>query len=304
MKNFYCCVRHQIELTVLIILSMTINLFAQDDLLKELEQSETKTKEYTYATFKGTRVVNGHSVQTKGAGELEFIITHRFGRLNSGAYNFWGLDDAYIRIGLEYGITDRLGIGIGRNSYYKIIDGYLKYNLLRQSSDTNSLPVTVTAFASTGIQTYPQAADDPTLDFTDRFTYTYQLLIARKFNTKFSLQIAPTVVHSNRVDQTILNNDQYAIGMAGRYKLTRSLSFNAEYYYRINRHPNTPYYNSLGLGFDIETGGHVFQLIFSNTQGMVERTFINETAGNFFKGDVHFGFNITRTFQLKKERTK
>jgi hypothetical protein len=277
-------------------------LVAQDDLLKELEQSEQAKKEYTFATFKGTRVVNGHSVETKGKGELEFIISHRFGQLNSGAYNFWGLDQAYIRLGLEYGITDRLGIGVGRSSFNKIIDSYLKYKIVRQSTGQGGFPVTITAFASTNIQTYPQNNSDTTINFTDRLTYTGQLLIARKFSSKLSLQISPTFLHTNYVDVTIQNKDQFAIGFGGRYKLTRSLSLNAEYYYRVNPHENTPYYNSLGFGFDIETGGHVFQLIVSNTQGMIERTFITETAGDFSEGDIHFGFNISRTFQLKKPK--
>lgn len=219
-------------LVTLVVVFTVLNVAAQDDLLKELEQAETKSKEYTFASFKGTRAVNGHSVETKGGGELEFIIAHRFGRLNTGVQNFWGLDEAFIRIGFEYGITDRLGVGVGRNSDNKIYDGYLKYKVIRQSSGPGSIPFTVTAFASTGIQTI-----DPTLDFANKITYTYQLLFARKFSPKFSFQIAPTVVHSNQVDQYILNNDQYALGIAGRYKLTRSLSLNAEYYYRFDPNP-------------------------------------------------------------------
>ena len=290
---------------VLIKLSIALGVFvfqgvSAQDLLKELEQADAGKKEYTFATFKGTRVVNGHSIETKGKGELEFIISHRFGRINSGGYEFWGLDQAFIRIGLEYGITDRLGVGVGRNSYNKIYDGYLKYRLLKQSSGAGSIPISVTAFASTGIQAYPKKVDDPTLDFFDRATFTYQFLIARKFSPKFSLQVSPTFVHSNRVDQMILNNDQLALGYAGRYKLTKSLAINFEYYQRINPNANSPYYNSVGIGFDIETGGHVFQLIFSNTQGMVERTFTTLTEGDFLKGDIHFGFNISRAFQLKK----
>jgi hypothetical protein len=290
--------------------SLTVSLFlfamatapvkGQEDLLNELQKSETKEKEYTLATFKGTRIINGHSVEMKGAGELEFIISHRFGAINSGSFNLYGLDQAYIRIGLEYGIANRLGIGIGRSSYNKIFDGYIKYKLLRQSRGRGGMPITVTAFVSSGIQAYPQQKFDSTLQFLDRATYTYQLLIARKFSSKFSMQLAPTIVHTNRVDKTIMNNDQIAVGIGGRYKLTRSLAINAEYYHRIDPHPNTPYFNSLGIGLDIETGGHVFQLVFSNSQGMVERTFINETVDDFFKGGVHFGFNITRAFQLKK----
>lgn len=288
----------RILLTIFFIVS---SLFCYgQDLLAELQQEEKKEKEYTIATFKGTRIINGHSVEMKGAGELEFIISHRFGTINSGAYNLFGLDQAYIRIGLEYGITDRLGIGIGRSSFNKIYDSYLKYKLVRQSTGPGSSPFTITAFGSINLQDFEQTPGTYT-SFMDRASYIGQLLIARKFSPKFSAQITPTFIHTNVVDQSKLLNDQAALGVGARYKLTKSLAINAEYFYRINPIANTPYYNSLGIGLDIETGGHVFQLVLSNTQGMIERTFVTETGDNFFDGGIHFGFNITRAFQLKKK---
>ncbi|MFY8037545.1 MAG: DUF5777 family beta-barrel protein [Cyclobacteriaceae bacterium] len=285
---------------IVLLLTSSLASFGQD-LLAELQQEEKKEKEYTLATFKGTRIINGHSVEMKGAGELEFIISHRFGTINSGSYNLFGLDQAYIRIGLEYGITDRLGVGIGRSSFNKIYDAYLKYKLLRQSSGPGSSPVTITAFGSINIQDFEQTPGTY-VDYMDRASYISQLLIARKFSPKFSAQLTPTFIHTNVVDQSKLKNDQAAMGFGARYKLTKSLAINAEYFYRINPIANTPYYNSLGIGLDIETGGHVFQLVLSNTQGMIERTFVTETADNFFDGGIHFGFNITRAFQLKKNK--
>jgi hypothetical protein len=282
------------------------------DLLSELNQSSSKEREPVYQTFKGTRVVNGHSVETKGKGELEFIISHRFGKINSGAYEFFGLDDAYIRIGLEYGVTSRLGIGIGRSSHNKIIDGYLKYQLVRQSKGGGS-PVSITVLESIGLQTEMPGvqvdAQGNEIPFKSKLYYSTQVLLARKFSPNFSLQVSPIYVHANRLDQLAENNDQVALGFSGRYKITKGISINAEYFYRLNAvtapQPdpfNTPvYYDCIALGIDIETGGHVFQLIFSNTQGMVDRTFVGQTDGDFFKGDIHFGFNITRTFQLGKQ---
>jgi Membrane bound beta barrel domain (DUF5777) len=287
-------------LSTSILLILFVDATAQDDLLKELEASEPVKPVYTEATFKGTRAVNGHSIETKRKGELEFLISHRFGRLNSGAYEFWGLDQAFIRLGFEYGINDRLGVGVGRNSFNKIYDSYIKYKVLRQQSGVKNIPVTITAFGSLAIQSAPRSSDDPTIVFNDRLAYTAQLHIGRKFSPKLSLQLSPTIIHTNRVDQQMMRNDQYALGVAGRYKLTRSLSLNSEYYYRVDAIEQTPYFNSLAFGLDIETGGHIFQLIVSNTQGMVERTIINETTGDFFEGDIHFGFNITRTFQLRR----
>ncbi|MBI3219481.1 MAG: hypothetical protein HYZ44_08215 [Bacteroidetes bacterium] len=286
-------------LLFVLLITSSLAAFGQD-LLAELQQEEKKEKDYTIATFKGTRIINGHSVEMKGAGELEFIISHRFGTINSGSYNLFGLDQAYIRIGLEYGITDRLGVGIGRSSFNKIYDAYLKYKVIRQSTGPGSSPVTVTAFGSINIQDFEQTPGTYST-YMDRASYIGQLLIARKFSPKISLQLTPTFIHTNVVDQSKLTNDQLAMGFGARYKLTKSLAINAEYFYRVNPIANTPYYNSLGVGLDIETGGHVFQLVLSNTQGMIERTFVTETADNFFDGGIHFGFNITRAFQLKKK---
>lgn len=289
------------RVALLFFLSIT-TLYGQDDLLKELEESAPEENVYTLSTFKGTRLVNGQTIETKGNGELEFIFAHRFGAINSGIYELFGLDQAFVRLGLEYGITDRLGVGMGRNSVDKTIDSYLRYKALRQSE---RVPITITAFGNAAVQTSPKK-EDATFDITlqDRMSYTGQILIARKFSSMLSLQIMPTMVHKNTVDQSIENNDQFALGLGGRLKVSRSVSLTSEYYYRFNVPDQNPYYNSLGFGIDIETGGHVFQLVMTNSRGLTERAFITETTGEFFDGDIHLGFNVTRTFQIKRDRKK
>ncbi|HEY9049281.1 MAG TPA: DUF5777 family beta-barrel protein [Ohtaekwangia sp.] len=274
--------------------------FAQDDLLKELESTSEQEPAYVAQTFKGTRLVNGHTVETVGKGTLEFIFSHRFGRLNQGLYELYGLDDAYVRLGLEYGLTDKLDIGIGRSSTDKTVDGYLKYKLLKQSKE--GVPVTITLFGSTAYKASPRDADVPDgFERTDRLAYTGQMLIARKFTSALSLQLMPTFVHKNYVALDEGKNNQVALGVGGRLRLTRSVSVNAEYYYRLNTDDANPYRDALGFAIDIETGGHVFQIILTNTRGMTERSFITETDGKFFKGDIHLGFNVTRAFQLKRK---
>lgn len=272
-------------------------VWGQDDLLKELEQSTPQDTEYAFQTFKGTRLVNGQSVETKSKGTLEFIFAHRFGAINEGYYEMFGLDQAHVRLGLEYGITDRLGIGIGRSSYDKIKDGFLRYKILRQKKGSQNFPFTMTAFGSVSYKSSPKEG----VESVDRVAYTGQLLIARKFSPRLSLQVMPTFVHRNAVDQLTEKNDQVALGVGGRLKLSKSIALTSEYYYRVNPNPNTLNYNALGFGIDIETGGHVFQLVMTNTRGTLERAFITETPGDFFDGTIHFGFNVTRTFQLKKK---
>lgn len=282
------------KIYIITLLLMSFALRAQEDLLDILEKEQSEDINYTQATFKGARLINGHTIVTRKARELEFVISHRFGRINSGIDELFGLDGANIRFSLEYGITDNLTVALGRNSFEKVYDGFFKYRLLKQSGGKVNIPVTITAFGSMAVRTidYPDFETD---DFNSKVSYTYQLLIARKFDKRFSFQLAPTYVHRNKVFEN-QENDVLALGIGGRVKLNTRLSLNAEYYYRLTEEPNNIYKDSLGFGVEIETGGHVFHLSLTNSRSMVERGFITETDGDFFKGDIHFGFNISRVF--------
>ncbi len=225
---------------------------------------------------------------------LDVLIGHRFGRLNSGAYEFFGLDDSSVRLGVDYGLTDWFNVGIGRSSFEKTFDGFLKYVVLRQKPGV--MPVSVAAFTSAAVKTQKTGNPAGEPDFNARLTYTGQLILARKFSPLLSFQVSPTLVHRNTVIEQQDPNDIFALGAGGRIKLTKRVSFNAEYYYQFNTVESSQIKNSVALGFDIETGGHVFQLHFTNSRAMIEKGFIAETTGDFFDGDVHFGFNISRTF--------
>ena len=273
-----------------------IGAAAQDDLLDLVDKETTGTSDFTEQTFKGTRLINGHSIETRKQGVLDVIISHRFGRLNSGGYELFGLDESNVRLGADYGITDRLNVGAGRNSFEKTYDGFVKYKILRQRP--GSVPVSIAGLASVALKTLKTGDPKGEPDLNARLTYCYQVIIAKKFSPSFSFQLSPTMVHRNSVVEELDPNDIYALGAGGRIKLTKRLSLNAEYYYQFNTVDNSPIQNSLAIGFDIETGGHVFQLHFTNSRAMNEKGFITETTGDFFDGDVHFGFNISRTFQL------
>jgi hypothetical protein len=285
-----------------LVAGISVCSFAQDDLMKELEQAQSSDTDYAFQTFKGTRLINGHTIENKAKGTLEFIFAHRFGAINDGLYELYGLDDAYVRLGLDYGLTDNLSVSIGRNSVDKTLDGYFKYKLIRQSKGARSFPVTVTALGGAAYKASPKESDIEGFEDIDRLAYVGQFLIARKFTPSFSLQLMPTYIHKNAVTEFEEKNDQIALGFGGRIKFTKSVAFTSEYYYRFDVMENNPYYNTLGFGIDIETGGHVFQLVFTNTTGLTERAFITETEGNFADGDIHFGFNVTRTFQLKHKK--
>lgn len=267
---------------------------AQEDLLDLLEESAPKEANLTPSSFKGSRLINGHTVMTRRKGSLEFLIAHRFGRLNSGAYELFGLDNANVRFGLDYGLTDELTVGFGRNSFEKTFDFFAKYALLRQQTGVKTVPVSITAFTSGAINSLRPIDPAVEVNFSERISYTYQLLIARKVNSKLSLQVMPTLIHFNTVSAD-RENDLIALGLGGRMLLTKRLSINAEYYYRFGER-DLDTYDAIAIGIDLETGGHVFQLQFTNSRSMNEKGFIRETTGDFFNGDVHFGFNITRVF--------
>lgn len=282
---------------------ISTHLIAQEDLLKELEESQPPETHSSLQTFKGTRLINGHTVETKSGGDLEFIFAHRFGPINNGIFEFFGLDEAYVRLGLDYGITENLSASVGRNSVDKTVDGYLKYRIARQSTGARSFPVTITALGGTAYKVTPHKDEAPDgFANIDRLAYVAQILVARKVSSRLSAQLMPTMIHKNAVDQRMEKNDQFALGLGARYKISRSVSLTGEYYYRLDVMETNPYFNSLGFGVEIETGGHVFQIVFTNTIGLTERAFITETDGEFSDGDIHFGFNVTRTFQFKQKK--
>ncbi len=286
---------------------LSVSLSAQDDLMDLLNENSGEAVSFATATFKSTRIMNGHSIERMPSGQLDFRISHRFGRLNSGAYEFFGLDQSSIHFGLEYGITDWLMAGVGRGSYEKTFDGFVKLSVLRQSSGGKTMPVSVSLFSSVALETVKWPDPERTNYFSSRLSYSSQLLIARKLNKTFSFQLTPSYVHRNLVPSELDPNDLWALGAGGRIKLSNRISMNAEYYYVINAdntYMSQPVYNPLSVGFDIETGGHVFQLIFTNSLSMIEKGFIGETTGQWLKGDVHFGFNISRVFTLKSKPAK
>ncbi|HFS67941.1 MAG TPA: hypothetical protein ENK67_07000 [Flavobacteriia bacterium] len=270
--------------------------FSQKDIDNILENELDNETTIVSATFKGTRLLNGHTVETRRKGVFEFLISHRFGRINSGVDELFGLDQSNIRFGFEYALTDNFTVALGRSSFEKTYDGYLKYKLLKQKEGNKNFPFTLTFLNSTTEETAKNY--DPTikLSFSNRLVYTNQLIVARKFNSKISLQVVPTFIHYNTVKTIEDANNLFAIGFGGRIKLNNRLAITGEYYYNTNPFQSLQVYNPIALGLEIETGGHVFQLIFTNAISMVEKGFISETTGNFFKGDIHFGFNVSRAF--------
>jgi len=272
----------------------------EQDLLSLLGREETT--EYAAASFKTNRVINLHSLESTAAGVLDIKISHRFGFINGGIYELFGLDDASIRIGADYGISDQLTVGFGRSSYQKTYDGFIKYKILRQSTGLKEMPVTVAVLGTMAITTLKW--EDPSRDnlFSSKLYYTTQVIIGRKFSNGFSFQLSPPLVHRNLVATYEESNNVFALGFAGRVKLNKRLSVNAEYIYVFPDQLADEYRNSLSIGFDIETGGHVFQLHFTNSTSMIEKGFIAETVGNWADGGVHFGFNISRVFTVRKPK--
>lgn len=284
------------------VIVMSYSAVAQDsDLLKGVVDTLPK-KEKVYNAFKSSRVIMSQSMEMLQPGVLDFRILHRFGNVNSGAGEFFGLDQASIRLGLDYGVTDDLSIGVGRGSYRKELDGFLKYRFLHQSTGPTSIPFSLIGVVGSTIITGSFTGIQQGHEFSSRVAYYYQGILGRKFNERLTLQLSPILLHRNFVETSADPNDMFATGVGGRIKLSHRVSLNVDYYYVFNQNDVRNVHNPLSIGFDIETGGHVFQLHFTNAIGMNERAFLTETTNDWGKGDIQFGFNISRAFQLKKRR--
>jgi hypothetical protein len=300
-NNFYFLVAF-----VLILSNQKIR--AQEDLNAIIDQQTDKKKsEKITSTFKTTRIVNSHTVETVKKGHLDFRVTHHFGDIggaNGGGHTFYGIDQAAdIRIAFEYGISNKLTAGFGRNKINELLDFYLKFRLLHQTTD-NKVPFSVTLFANTGFT--PQKNNTGAYDhYVNRFSYVYQALIARRFSNSFSFQVMPTFFHRNYVFDPHDQNDLFYLGAGGRLKLTKRCALLADYFYsfqKLHRNNKAGYYLPLGVGFEIETGGHVFHLIFTNNGGIVENAYLADTRSSWTKMGFKFGFNISRTFSVIKPK--
>ena len=289
------------NLFYLLIFLLTSPLFSQDDLL-DLFDDDSEKSEYVESSFKGTRVVNAQSLEIPKPKILQFMIQHRFGSIENGFYDLFGMDYATIRFDFHYGLTDRISFGIGRSSLDKIYDVFLKSKLIRQSSGAKSFPFSVLLYSDIGIDTKRKSENNAAVkdNFSNRLLYVNQLIIGRKFSRKLSIQILPTLIHRNLVPTNNDDHDLSSMGIAGRYKLSNRLSINGDYFIPIGDR-NKNYKNSVAIGVDYETGGHVFQIMLANSQGPYEYTFIENAKGDLSSGILYLGFNISRSFTLKGE---
>lgn len=277
--------------TLVFIFATSFTSFSQEeDLLQGLDSVDTKQN--VESAFKGLKIVNLESTKIASKGDLYFIVAHRFSSIKNGIESFYGLDNAVTQIKFIKGLTNWLSLSAGRSEL--AYDFATKYRLHHQVE--NGFPVCIVGFSSIAFNNTLKQSTFPKMVFKDRIIYVNQLLISRKFNQSLSLQLSPTIFHQNFVENDEQKNLQYAIGFGGRCKLTKRLSINLDYAAHLNRIKNSIYKNPLSVGIDIESGGHVFQMHFTNSQGIHEAGFLGNSTGDWLKGDVNFGFNLSRVF--------
>lgn len=285
------------------LLAFPLLMNAQDDLLSEIDTTATDVT--VESAFKSLKIVNLESTKLAAKGDFYFIVAHRFGFIDKGFDDFFGLDNANTQLKFLYGVNDWLTVHIGRSGFQETYDLAAKYRLYAQKE--NGFPVTIVGFNSVAINSELKEEDYPNLKFKNRLSYVAQVLISRKFSDKLSLEIAPSVFHENTLrdildenNAVILpnpqDNTQFAVGLGGRYKLTSRWSVNVDYAAHLNRASQSNYKNPLSIGVDLETGGHVFQMHFTNAQAMHETGYLGQTVGDWSKGEIAFGFNLVRVF--------
>ena len=267
--------------------------YSQDDLLNELE-ADVKIDSSVISTFKGLKIVNLESTKLVAKRDFYFIIAHRFGSVKGGLKELFGLDQSTIRFSFIFGITNWLNLGVSRSSFNKTYDFTAKYRLFKQ--EKNGLPFTIVGFNSIAVNSAISSANFSSFEFKHRLIYLSELLISRKINENISVQLTPIVFHENYVQNIDQKNTQFALGGGGRYKISNYVTFNVDYAYHFNRASSSSFSNPLSVGFDIETGGHVFQVHFTNAQPMYDAGFLTNATGNWSKSDFFFGFNISRVF--------
>jgi hypothetical protein len=288
---------------ILFVLLFPICVFSQNDLLSEIDTVKTDTK--VESAFKSLKIVNLESTKLAGKGDFYLVIAHRFDYVNNGFDDFFGIDNANTQIKFVFGVIDWLTVHIARSGFQETIDSGIKYRLASQEKE--GFPFTIVGFNSLAINAEMKKENYPKLEFENRLSYVTQLLISRKFTDKLSLEIAPSYFHENTLKDILddtgnvilpnpQSNDQFAIGLGGRYKFAKRWAFNMDYAAHLNRASQSIYENPLSIGVDLETGGHVFQMHFTNSRAMHESGYLGQTTGSWSKGEIAFGFNLVRVF--------
>ena len=276
---------------IILLLLLPITMFAQDDLLSGVDTASTQ-KIKVESAFKGMKIVNLESTKLAAKGDLYFIVAHRFSSIKDGFEGGYGLDNAMTQLKFLYGVTNWLTISGARSE--SAYDFSTKY--LIKSQETSGFPIAIAAFTSLAINNTLKESNYPKMKFEDRLIYVAQLLVSRKFNKNLSLELAPTFFHENFVIDDKQDNSQYAIGMGGRYKFAKRWSVNVDYAAHLNRSSTSQFKDPLSIGVDLETGGHVFQMHFTSSQGIHEAGFLGNTTGDWSTGNIFFGFNLLRVF--------
>lgn len=264
--------------------------YSQDDLLNSLDTNQTPDN-YSTATFKALQLVTLQTTKMPAKKEFYFVVSHRFGSVENGLDSFFGLDNATTKLGGIYGITDWLSVNVSRHTLNKMYETGIKYRMARQGSN---FPLDIVGYSVADINTFLEKKQYPGLEFKHRLAYVQQLLLSRKVNEKLSLELVPSFVHKNLYNPDIERDNQFSFGGGGRYKITKRLSVNLEYMHNFDK-PKF-YKNPLSVGLDVETGGHVFQLLFTNSQAMSESGYLTNASGEWGKGNFFFGFNLYRVF--------
>lgn len=275
---------------ILLALLFSIISYAQDDLLKDIDTIKSGANIEPPA-FKGLQVVTGQSTKLPAKNEFYTVVAHRFGDISTGLKNFFGLDNASTKVGFIYGITDGVALSASRETNLRTFEFGAKYSLVKQS---DKFPIAIVGYNVWAINTDLSKDNYPLIKFSDRLSYLSQLLMSKRFNENFSLQLSPSYVHKNLYNPSLEDKNTFLLGLGGRYKISKRLSINAEYFANFNK--DSGYKNPLSLGLDIETGGHVFQLLFTNSQLNSDIGYLSTASGNWGKGNIFFGFNLYRVF--------
>ena len=284
---------NKLKIIIIILIGLLSNsIISQNNLLDEIDYDNEEYK-VGLSAFKAHKIMNGQSTKQSSKDELYLYVAHRFGSLNGGIKTLFGLDIANTKIELLYGLSDNLQVGFSRESLKKIYTLNFKYKLTEQGS---KFPFNSTIYSSYNYNSSLNEEIYPALSSSDRNLILGQVLLSARLNNKFSIQLSPTFARKNFNETIFEEKNNLILGASTSYRITNRLAFNVEYFANFSRPETSPYENALSFGIDIETGGHVFQLLFSNTQFSDDVFVLTDAEGSWSDGEVYFGFNILRVF--------